>query len=182
MKHLACYSILFFCFIASALGSGGPFGLEKGMSLEEVAVVLGETPTTVGKLDPAEADYIYTAGPTVFGPEFPRCIMLITPEAGLSNLKLMTGPMISGQSGADITHSRIRDRLILEYGLPVTDYLSPLSSRPLDIRGITSRWEQPEKDGLDLVTLDWFTPSNVIQLYFRFDNWEAARKEIDSSR
>lgn len=182
MKHLACYAVLFFCLIASALSSGGPFGLEKGMSLEEVAAVLGETPTTVGKLDPAEADYVYLTGPKIFGPEFPRCAMLITPKAGLSDLKLMTGPMISGQPGADIMHSRIRDRLILEYGLPLTDYLSPLSGHPLNIKGITSRWEQPEKDGLDLVTLDWFTPSNFIQLYFRFDNWEAARKEIDSSR
>ena len=166
----------------TALGSGIPLGLEKGMSLNEVTAVLGEAPTPYAKIGDEIAGCIYRVNPLLAPPEFGMFLLRITPEAGLSEIFLHTRPMIQGHVDPKAQHAKLLDMLIFKYGLPITTPAFPtVRNRAMagEPESMTSNWK-PRTNGLEEVSLYWrvHRSQNMMNIHYKFDNWLAARAEI----
>ncbi len=175
------------------LGGDGPLGLEIGMSLEEVAAVLGEMPRPYSRGEFEGPVYLYQVSPLRDYPEFNVLFLKITPNAGLCECYLQTRPPVWGGAvpgnpdglffdRLETRYDQLCDQLTAEYDLPIitTNYPSPnpsLTERPR--KEVTAHWK-PEKEGIKLVTLYWNTLTDPVsmKIYYQFDNIDKAREEI----
>jgi len=165
------------------LASGIPLGLEKGMSLEQVAAILGRAPVPYALAGDEVKGYLYRVDSWVAPPEFGLFLLRITPRAGLSEIFLHTRPMSQGRVSQKANYVRLLEMLTSHYGLPVTTPVFPVGGRviPGELESMTSSWK-PQGDGLEQVILYWrLHPSqNIMHIYYRFDNWREAGAEAAS--
>ncbi len=170
----------------TVLASGVPLGLEKGMSLEEVAALLGEIPNPYASIEGEIPGHIYRVDPLTAPPEFGLFLLRITPIEGLSEIFLHTRPMIQGHVDPKAQHAKLLGMLTSRYGLPRTDPAFPtVGNKPMagELESLASHWE-PQKDGLEEIILYWrlHKSQNIISIHYKFDNWQDSRAEITDDK
>ena len=169
-----------------ALGGDGPFGLEMGMSLEEVTTVLGEAPTPNPQIGEKTLPHGYKVCAAKTPPEFESFILTITPKTGLCEIYLRTGqfskmPVDKNSPDPKAVYPKLVDMVSSDYGDPVKEAKIPaggdlFEGEPLDLATV---WK-PGKDGIESITLGWFPTSEAgsnMSILYVFNNRSMAVKE-----
>lgn len=184
-KSVFCLSIILV--IGSMVyGGDGPFGLEKGMSLEEVTAVLGEAPCPHAKIGDKTLLYGYSVCSARKLPEFELFILTITPKAGLCEIYLRTGKFPKFRAGAqspdpEVVYPKLAEMVTSEYGPPVRaasipSGQDPFDGAPLDLATV---WK-PGKHGIERIVLGWVPTSEAgsyMSILYVFNNWSMAIEE-----
>lgn len=108
--------ILSISYIATSAFSG-PFGMEKGMTLEAVQ--------RLGKFDPIDSKYVYRAKNLKSGhPDFELYSVIITPLSGLCKISLVSKDVETNSYGSELSskYSELKGTLSGKYGPVKMEY------------------------------------------------------------
>ncbi len=169
-----------------AHGGDGPFGLEMGMSLEEVTTVLGEAPTPYPQVGEKTLPHGYKVCAAKTPPELESFILTITPKTGLCEIYLRTGnfskmPADMNSPDPRDVYPKLVDMVSSNYGDPVKGAEIPegedlFEGEPLDLSTV---WK-PGKNGIESITLGWVPTSEAgsnMNILYVFNNRAMAIEE-----
>lgn len=162
-----------------ALGGDGPFGLEMGMSLEEVTNVLGEAPTPNPQIGEKTLPHGYKVCAAKTPPEFESFILTITPKTGLCEIYLRTGkfskkPADNKSPDPKAVYPQLVDMVSSNYGVPAGEDL--FEGEPLDLATV---WK-PGKHEIESITLGWVPTAEAgsnMNILYAFNNRGMAIEE-----
>lgn len=175
MRRILFFLLVTFWASSICLGADGPFGLEKGMSLEAITDVIGEIPEPFVSSGFLLQAYLYKVStlPKVL-PEFSSFLLRISPIAGLSEIYIYTRPLGSKDPNPITQYKKLSNMITKKY-LHVDTEVGPIEEE------ITSTWVS-KKDGIEGITLYWeilFNPEHIMRIHYQFDNWDLAQRDID---
>ena len=186
-KILLCAMILLSLALAAF---AGPFGLEMGMTLEEVAKACG------GKRPEHIGDHRYLIEPVKKHPSFSTYIAWISPAEGLNYIRANSEKIYSNNTGDQVKNQfyRVENALSKSYGEPVLidrvskDSLYKKESFWMHTLGTGERelcasWF-PKNNDIIFIAL-WALAENsysstaIISIVYEFQNHEKAQAELD---
>ena len=183
-------------FIASFSAVAGPFGLSKGMTLEEVkkygAFVSGDSP------------FMYTAKTLSNGhPDFESYSIILTPQQGLCKIQAGGKDVKTSSFGSELKekHNDFVKALTNKYGSPGNnfDYLKSgsiwkdrqdwMMSLLKKERRLASYWASPERtdlpdsiSGIELEAAASSGSTGYIRLGYEFDNFDACIAVVEEKK
>jgi hypothetical protein len=167
-------------------GGDGPFGLEMGMSLEEVTGVFGESPSPNAIIGTKTLRYGYSVSAAKTPSEFESFILTITPQTGLSEIYLRTGKFSKFRTGNQsqdpkVEYLKLVEMVTSQYGPPVKDVEIPLGEDPFggDPLDLSTVWE-PGKHDIEKITMGWMPTAEAgsfMSILYVFDNRSKAIEE-----
>lgn len=187
--------ILLICFfLIPTFLFAGPFGLEKGMTLEQITEVCGGI-----QPEYIENDYYFVI-PTKRHPLFKLYIVYVDEKIGLYHIRCMTDSICSNKYGRELKEAfdQIINRISKNYGKPelidridednywVTKDDAWFLTIREGSRVYGACWEPKNKDGLDYIQLEIKTVSGynegegILLLSYNFENLNQIEDEQDS--
>lgn len=165
----------------------GPFGLERGMKIEDVIAIVGK-----GAIIKIDQDLVVFSRVPKPHPSFVRYSLSFSPKNGLLKIVAQTDLIHTNGFGEDIQElfEKIRDAIGANYGTPkIYDFLRAGSiwTEPREWmtgllrkeRILGAAWSPPLPNGLDSILLEADAISSDaggLLLSYEFDGWEVYLK------
>lgn len=188
--------VLVFAVVAATVTHAGPFGLDMGMSLQQIEELTGKTPIAVG------ADYMVT--PPKPHPVFEKYVVSVSPTVGLYVIIALGNDIESSSFGTQLKDAfeNVRTQLQGIYGEPkvydfleyksiwneTNEWMMALSRKE---RHLTAFWKREYgsvlPDSIDGIMLDAKASNSskgYLVLRYEFSNFQegaAEKKEKQSS-
>jgi len=186
MRRIPYFLFVIVVTVATARGGEGPFGLEKGMSLEEVTAVLGEAPSPGAKIGDKKLLYGYSVNCDRELPGLDMVILTIVPEAGLCEIYLQLDkfpriPVDTDSPDPKEVYTCLAELVTARYGPPRKKAHLPEGEVNFDeiLPDLLTFWS-PARQGLESISLSWkpdSSPGSFINLLYVFENRNRAIRE-----
>lgn len=179
---------------ASVPTYAGPFGLERGMTRDQVVAIVGQSAIIKEKPDRLGGEVLELSTVPKPHPMFEQYDLFISKQDGLLKIVAASKDIETSEDGADLSREfrDIRAALVSVYSKPENDFdfvkAGSLWTEPRDFmmgllkkdRYLSSNWDARQgsalKDGIVILALDGYALSpdkGYIVLLYEFTGWEA---------
>jgi hypothetical protein len=195
-KIIAILSIATALILNLNVAFAGPFGLDKGMTLDNLKKQT--------ELTPGNQPFIYTAKNLLNGhPDFGQYLLVVTPDYGLCKVSASSKNISTDSSGIDLKeyHKQLNEALVAKYGSAseIFDFLKAgsiwkephywMMSLIKKDRALTTFWIPSKNtalpDALSTISLEALalnTNSGYVRLTYEFDNMSDCLKIVNAKK